>query len=131
MSKLVFTILEGSDQGMTFMLGDRPVEIGRDPDRDVALKDDRASRAHTRLVSTAGVVHLLDLDSSNGTFVNGQLVSECILNPGDVIAIGNTKIVYGTEAPPPPPPAEPNGLRMRVSLSGPKTEILVGSESTH
>ena len=134
MSERIFTVIEGADQGMTFVLGDRPVEIGRDPDRDVVLNDDRASRAHTRLVSEEGVVRLFDLESSNGTFVNGRLLTECDLNPGDVIAIGNTRIVYGTEAPPPPAHpahvgvAELDGRKKRMDLSGSKTEILVGGE---
>ena len=126
MSERVFTVFEGPDQGMTFMLGDRPVEIGRDPERDVVLKDDRASRAHTKLVLDGGGVRVFDLDSSNGTFVNGRLVTECEVIPGDVIGIGNTRIVYGAEAP--PPPAEVQERLRRTDLSGEKTEILVGGE---
>lgn len=128
MVERVFLIFDGADAGRTFVLGGDPVEIGREPGRDVALNDDRASRLHARLVPEGDRVMLHDENSSNGTFVNGVLTSACELHQGDVIQIGGTKIVFGRE---PPPSGSATGRRAvspagreRVRRGGTPTEIL-------
>jgi len=128
MSERVFTIFEGPDAGRAFVLGDETIEIGREAGRDVVLHDDRASRGHSRIIPDGDQVVLVDLNSSNGTFVNGKLVGECELREGDVIAIGNTKIVFGSEPPPSRTEAERGAAagrdRRRDRLPGVTTEIL-------
>jgi ABC-type multidrug transport system ATPase subunit len=65
--------------------------IGRAADNDLALEGDpRASRYHAELRRLEnGRVEIVDLDSHNGTFVNGQRVSRAVVNDGDVVAVGN------------------------------------------
>ncbi len=71
------------------------VIIGRALEADVRLNDFRASRLHARIISeqvgAAGeaTYRIVDLASTNGTMVNGELITEAILNDGDKIVIGD------------------------------------------
>jgi len=69
--------------------------IGRSAQTDVPLADDNASRQHCQVRKWAGSFRIEDLQSKNGTFVNGAKVSkEHALNDGDLIAVGDTTIVF-------------------------------------
>ena len=70
-----FTILDGSDAGQTFILGEEPILVGRE-EGGVRITDDRVSRRHARLERRGESVIITDLGSSNGTLVNGRLVEE-------------------------------------------------------
>jgi two-component system cell cycle response regulator len=71
------------------------VMIGRALEADVRLNDSRASRLHARITSERDpetnetCYRIADLDSTNGTLVNGELISEAVLNDGDKIVIGD------------------------------------------
>lgn len=95
----VFTIFEGPDKGFSFAVSGKAVGLGREEGRDVVLHDDRASRLHARIIPDDEGVSVADNNSSNGTFVNGALVKTVRLQPGDVITIGNNRIVFGVEPP--------------------------------
>ena len=101
MPEWVFTIFLGPDAGRRFTIADRPVTLGRDEARDVALNDDRASRLHARIVPAADGLRITDDNSSNGTLVNGVLVREHRLIPGDIIVIGANSMVFGSHEPSP------------------------------
>ena len=62
--------------------------IGRTPDNDVVIDDDRVSRHHARVEMRGEQPYVVDLGSSNGTFVNGRLCSECELSPRHEIQVG-------------------------------------------
>ncbi|MEM1422464.1 MAG: ATPase, T2SS/T4P/T4SS family [Planctomycetota bacterium] len=75
----------------TTVLGDLPVRIGRHPDNDVVIRDDKASRYHCRLEPAGGVgkFRVLDLESRNGTRVNGEVVEgSARVRVGDTIKVG-------------------------------------------
>jgi ABC-type multidrug transport system ATPase subunit len=78
-----------------FQVAHRPsaarFRIGRAPDNDLALENDpRASRYHAELRRLdGGGVELVDLNSHNGTFVNGHRIAHAPMNEGDTVAIGN------------------------------------------
>jgi len=112
----VFTIFAGPDAGRTFVLGDRPISIGRDPARDVRLNDDRASRLHATLAMDGDEVILVDQNSSNGTFLNGRLITRAVVAEGDVITIASTQIVRGTQIPSPQRLSVLAGVRVAQSL---------------
>ncbi len=67
--------------------------IGRARDNDLVLEDGRVSRHHARLQSRAGSLVLTDLDSTNGTVVNGSRIREVVLGDGDRIEIGDSVLV--------------------------------------
>ena len=70
-------------------LDDTKTLIGRSELCDVAIKSRFVSKHHALLVRTDHTMHLLDLNSTNGTFVNSERVQEKVLRHGDVISIGN------------------------------------------
>jgi hypothetical protein len=71
--------------------------IGRLPACDVSLNDANASRQHAELVRREDGWWLIDLDSTNGTLVNGSLVKERRLVRGDLIQIGSSRLEYASE----------------------------------
>ena len=75
----------------------RPVTVvGRGAEADLRLPDTGVSRAHAELRLTGDVVRVVDLDSTNGTVVNGQRVRESDLADGDRLDIGATSLVFRT-----------------------------------
>ena len=70
------------------------VVIGRVAGCDVVVDDTKASRRHARIVVEGGVAEIEDLDSSNGTLLNGKPVTRRVLRAGDVITIGKTELHY-------------------------------------
>lgn len=73
---------------------DRTIQIGRSPSNDVVLKEPKVSRKHAEIQYVGGRYVLMDLESSNGTYVGGKRVSEQVLQPNDEITIGNTKMMF-------------------------------------
>lgn len=73
---------------------DKAIQIGRSPANDVILKEPKVSRKHAEIQCVGGKYVLLDLESSNGTYVAGQKVKEYTLQAGDEIVIGNTKMIF-------------------------------------
>ncbi|MDQ6932806.1 MAG: FHA domain-containing protein [Candidatus Eremiobacteraeota bacterium] len=69
-----------------------PVTIGRDKDSDLALSDPGISRHHARLQARGGAWMLHDLESTNGTFVNGTRVDHARIGKGDVVTLGSTRL---------------------------------------
>lgn len=68
--------------------------LGRSLDNDTILEDRSVSRHHALLVRRYGRYILRDLDSANGTAVNGQPISECVLHDEDVIALGDVELTF-------------------------------------
>jgi ABC-type multidrug transport system ATPase subunit len=74
------------------------LRIGRAPDNDIVVSDLSVSRYHAELRRTASAYQIVDLDSHNGTFVNGQQVGSAPLTEGDIVGIGpSTFRLSGTE----------------------------------
>jgi hypothetical protein len=67
--------------------------IGRAADNDLVLADGRVSRHHARLSGRRGTLVFSDLGSTNGSRVNGVVVSELVLGAGDRIELGDTTII--------------------------------------
>ncbi|ORM24152.1 FHA domain-containing protein [Williamsia sp. 1135] len=75
------------------MGGSARLSIGRTPDNDIVVNDVLASRRHARLLSTPQGLAIEDLQSVNGTYVNGQRISRQMLAEGAVVTIGNSDFV--------------------------------------
>jgi pSer/pThr/pTyr-binding forkhead associated (FHA) protein len=83
--------------------------IGRSPDNTVIIDNPAVSGHHARLFSESGAVIVEDLNSTNGTFVNGQHTTRRVLRSGDVLMVGKHQLVFANtqewSAPPPQLPA--------------------------
>ena len=89
--------------------------LGRSLDNDIILDDPSVSRRHAQLSVSGDHYVLRDLHSRNGTFVNGQRISEVALRDGDLLTLGDVGMVIkrlsGPRPPrqqPPPPAGEPD-----------------------
>ena len=76
------------------MLGSETVEIGRLPECSIALSDPNVSRRHAEIRRRGSDVLVVDLQSTNGTRVNGVPVRERVLEDGDEITVGTTAIRF-------------------------------------
>jgi hypothetical protein len=70
------------------------INVGRHPENDIVIDDPRVSRHHLQLRLRYGSYILFDIDSRTGTTVNGTPTRETPLQPGDIIHIGNTQLIY-------------------------------------
>jgi hypothetical protein len=77
-----------ANDGRSFAVGDRPLVIGRSPDVDVVINNTSVSRRHAEVWRTSDGVAIRDLDSTNGTYVNGHRVTAVSLTPRDDVTIG-------------------------------------------
>jgi hypothetical protein len=75
-------------------ISSRRVVIGRSKDCDVQLADPNASRRHAELRQEGSAYWLIDLDSTNGSNVNGRRTARAKLDSGDVITIGSTELRF-------------------------------------
>jgi hypothetical protein len=72
--------------------------VGRDKSSDLVIDNHDVSRRHCILDVQSRGLHILDLDSSNGTFVNGILVKDGYLNPGDLVELGPCEFIVNRES---------------------------------
>jgi hypothetical protein len=77
--------------GLDWNGGTSEMSIGRDRGCDLVLRDPEISRRHAQLRFRDGRWILRDLDSTNGTFVNGVRVGRCQLQPGDYVSFGSAE----------------------------------------
>ena len=82
--------------GERVVLGPEPITIGRLPESAVMVSDPNASRRHAEIRRVGNEVVVVDLDSTNGTKVNGAAVHERKLADGDQIVIGTTVLRFET-----------------------------------
>ena len=75
------------------------VNIGRRLDNHLVIDDPRVSRAHAQLRAVHGRYVLFDLNSTGGTYVNGQRISQHALKAGDVISLSGVPVIYGEDTP--------------------------------
>ncbi len=80
--------------GKRFSLSERTMRIGRGAENDVVLYSDSVSRRHARIEARGDSYHLVDTRSTNGTYVNDDLVTDCRLSRGDQIKIGDTILKF-------------------------------------
>lgn len=75
------------------------INIGRRLDNQIIIDDPRVSRSHAQLRAIRGRFMLFDLNSTGGTFVNGQPANQTILYPGDVISLAGVTLIFGQDLP--------------------------------
>ncbi len=96
MALITLRVIDGADRGQVFADAPTPLTIGREEGNPIQLNDERISRFHLKIQEDQDKIVLTDLQSTNGTKVNGEPVQLWALRPGDVIALGRTVLVYGS-----------------------------------
>jgi predicted component of type VI protein secretion system len=97
MPLVTFSVLEGIDKGRVFRELPTPVTIGREEGNMLRLNDERVSRFHAKVQLDNNEIILTDLESTNGTRVNGNVVQIRRLRPGDRVGVGRSLLLFGSE----------------------------------
>lgn len=96
MQTITLRVVTGSDRGRVYAELRPPITIGREEGNAVQVNDERVSRFHVKIQEDEGRLVVTDLESTNGTRVNGHPCSLKILRYGDTISIGRTVLIVGT-----------------------------------
>jgi pSer/pThr/pTyr-binding forkhead associated (FHA) protein len=147
-----FEVLNSSFKGFVFYLEKGTSLVGRMDDCDIILPDGSVSGHHCRLIQDSNCIRVVDLGSTNGTRINGELVSEGLLQVGDTFQIGAVELTLNVKlkrklneslapstAPHPPKPSQKKALstskldpkkltRPTAKISGPITWKNLSSE---
>jgi pSer/pThr/pTyr-binding forkhead associated (FHA) protein len=110
-----FLIMDGTK---AIPLIQSPITIGRSHENLIVLDDPRVSRKHLEIRVIREHFVLFDLNSSGGTFVNGQRVNQGILYSGDVISLAGVNLVFMQDS------------RLRVPGTDPLTSAGMGDRNT-
>ncbi len=114
MPKLVVISDEMKDR--TFELSEDKITIGRLPDNQIRLEDNAVSSHHAVLTRKGEDYLIRDLNSTNGTRVNGQRIVEMRLYHGDIVNLGHLQVQYFSRPQTAPQPL-PSPLKKTVDLS--------------
>ena len=87
-------VISGASKGTIVKLTGDQLTVGRDSANHLSLHDRAVSRKHLAISETDAGFHLVDLDSRNGTFVNGIPVRRKLLMHGDTIRVGHCELVF-------------------------------------
>ena len=96
MATITLRVLDGADRGRVFEALLPPITIGREEGNLVQLNDDRVSRFHVKIQEDNRQLVLTDLESTNGTRVNGEDIQLRILRHGDLITVGRSVLLFGS-----------------------------------
>jgi DNA-binding NtrC family response regulator len=94
LKKARFVVIKGKDKGKEMVLQKPTVAIGTLPENDLVLTDPTVSRSHAAVEEKAGGYVLRDLDSTNGTFLDGVRIREGYLAPGSLIRLGQSELTF-------------------------------------
>jgi pSer/pThr/pTyr-binding forkhead associated (FHA) protein len=93
---ITIQVLEGVDRGRVFRELPTPLTIGREEGNLLRLNDERVSRYHAKIQQDNGDLIITDLESTNGTRVNGNVVQIRRLRLGDCITVGRSLLLFGS-----------------------------------
>jgi hypothetical protein len=93
---ITLRVLDGADRGKVFDELAAPVTIGREEGNTIQLNDERVSRYHVKIQEDHAKLVLTDLESTNGTKVNGEDIQLRILRYGDMITVGRSVLLFGS-----------------------------------
>lgn len=96
MSGITIRVLDGADRGRVFQNLATPITIGREEGNTIQLNDERVSRYHIKIQEDHERLVITDLESTNGTKVNGEDVQLRILRFGDMINVGRSVLLIGS-----------------------------------
>jgi signal transduction histidine kinase/pSer/pThr/pTyr-binding forkhead associated (FHA) protein len=87
-------VIRGIDQGIRFELEGTIFQVGRDSSNTIQLHDSEVSRHHAEIRCHDGEFVVSDLNSSNGTYVNGKRIEQHTLESGDQVQTGSTLMLF-------------------------------------
>src|SRR5947208_590748 len=87
-------VMAGPSKGSIFALNEAEISIGREPSNQFCIVDLSISRQHCLIRREGEQFKLCDLESRNCTFVNGVPVKERLLEHGDLIAFGDSQLLF-------------------------------------
>lgn len=88
-------VVDGQEQGRTIILKENGATLGRSPPADIVLSDSEVSRSHCRFTVVDGVLRMADLNSTNGTFLDGIRVSGEVPVPvGAILRMGRQTLKH-------------------------------------
>src|SRR5438477_10603971 len=111
-------VLDGVDKGRVFRNLVVPFTIGREEGNHLRLNDERVSRFHAKVQQDSDDIILTDLESTNGTRVNGAIVQIRRLRFGDQVCVGRSLLLFGSN--------EEIAARMASMPGGPSRQTLAG-----
>ena len=96
MNGITIRVLDGADRGRVFEDLSAPITIGREEGNTIQLNDERVSRFHVKIQEDHSRLVITDLESTNGTKVNGEDIQLRILRYGDMISLGRSVLLFGS-----------------------------------
>jgi hypothetical protein len=94
---ITMQVLDGVDKGRIFRDLPLPLTVGREEGNQLRLNDERVSRFHAKVQQDGDDLILTDLESTNGTKVNGHVVQIRRLRFGDRITVGRSLLLFGSD----------------------------------
>jgi two-component system, NtrC family, response regulator GlrR len=116
--RFTLIVTAGPDTGQRFVSSGERMVIGTHNSADMVLKDPTVSRFHCDITLTAKAVLIRDLDSSNGTLVDGVAIQQAFLRGGSVLTLGRTQVRFDT-----------GGEPVRVPLGKARFGVMVGGSA--
>jgi hypothetical protein len=96
MAQIILRVLDGADRGRVYDDLQTPVTIGREEGNSLQLNDERVSRFHVKIQEDQDKIVITDLESTNGSKVNGEDIQLRILRYGDIVSIGRSVLLFGS-----------------------------------
>ena len=131
MARLV--LLSEGFTGRTYDLKVEKTTVGRVSDNTFEIPEASVSSHHAEIILQGNDVLIKDLNSTNGTFINGNQVTEAVLKPGQILRLGTIEMRLetndGTPAPPPPKKTATPLDHTRVIPQGVKLNDLEGTRN--
>ena len=97
MALVTLRVIDGPERGKIFDHIATPITIGREEGNSVRLNDERVSRFHAKIHEDHDAILITDLDSTNGTKVNGEVTQLWNLKPGDLVTLGRSVLLIGAK----------------------------------
>jgi hypothetical protein len=115
------------NENENFPLDKTVISIGRRKNNQLVLENPHISRVHAQIRVSQNHFVLFDLDTTGGTYVNGQRITRHILRPGDVISLAGVPIIYGEET----PLHEDTPIENSIGDTKKVSDLLEENESSH
>lgn len=94
---MMIKYVSAENKTVEILIGTNPVTIGRAPEADIVIADEKASRIHCGIRIWDDDHFIRDLKSKNGTYVNNRKIEVAQIRPGDTIRIGSTVLTMDVE----------------------------------